>query len=103
MGRLELARKVVAIIKKRLSKDKWLEYYDMRTRRFIEKQSTLFQTWTIAPILAPILTCEEDFELLEGCSCSLKKSARTKCSHPAAKSQVLIKLQSRIFTVHILV
>lgn len=101
MGRPELARKAVAVAEKRLSKDKWPEYYDTRTGRFIGKQSRLFQTWTIAgyltsklllekPELASILTCEEDLELLEGCSCSLRKSARTKCSRPAAKSQFLI-------------
>ncbi|KAK8953889.1 Alkaline/neutral invertase CINV2 [Platanthera zijinensis] len=101
MGRPELARKAVAVAEKRLSKDKWPEYYDTRTGRFIGKQSRLFQTWTIAgyltsklllekPELASILTCEEDLELLEGCSCSLKKSARTKCSRPSSKSQVLI-------------
>ncbi|KAK8968087.1 Alkaline/neutral invertase CINV2 [Platanthera guangdongensis] len=101
MGRPELARKAVAVAEKRLSKDKWPEYYDTRTGRFIGKQSRLFQTWTIAgyltsklllekPELASILTCEEDLELLEGCSCILKKSARTKCSRPSSKSQALI-------------
>ncbi|KAI0504222.1 hypothetical protein KFK09_015172 [Dendrobium nobile] len=101
MGRPELARKAVAVAEKRLSKDKWPEYYDTRTGRFIGKQSRLFQTWTIAgyltskmllerPELCSILTCEEDLELLEGCSCSLKKNARTRCSRPAAKSQILI-------------
>lgn len=101
MGRPELARKAVAVAEKRLAEDKWPEYYDTKTGRFIGKQARLYQTWTIAgfltskmllenPELASMLTCEEDLELLEGCACSLSKSARTKCSRSAAKSQVLI-------------
>ncbi|KAJ6832530.1 neutral/alkaline invertase 1, mitochondrial [Iris pallida] len=100
MGRPELAKKAISVAEKRLSIDKWPEYYDTRTGRFIGKQSRLYQTWTVAgylsskmllenPELASILTCEEDLELLEGCACSLAKSARTKCSRPAAKSQIL--------------
>ncbi|KAG0479741.1 hypothetical protein HPP92_010599 [Vanilla planifolia] len=100
MGRPELARKAVMVAEKRLAKDKWPEYYDTRSGRFIGKQSRLYQTWTIAgyltsklllerPEMASILTCEEDLELLEGCSCSLKRSARSRCSRPAAKSQLL--------------
>ncbi|ONK61687.1 uncharacterized protein A4U43_C08F32530 [Asparagus officinalis] len=99
MGRPELARKAVAVAEKRLSNDKWPEYYDTRTGRFIGKQSRLYQTWTVAGYLtskmllknhelASILTCEEDLELLEGCACNLSKSARTKCSRPAAKSHI---------------
>ncbi|XP_010914649.2 alkaline/neutral invertase A, mitochondrial [Elaeis guineensis] len=101
MGRPELARKAVAVAEKRLSNDKWPEYYDTRTGRFIGKQARLYQTWTVSgyltskmllenPEMASILTCEEDLELLEGCACSLTKSARTKCSRFAAKSQVLL-------------
>ncbi|KAG2541232.1 neutral/alkaline invertase 1, mitochondrial-like [Panicum virgatum] len=101
MGRRDLARKAVEVAEKRLSDDKWPEYYDTRTGRFIGKQSRLYQTWTIAgylsskmlldcPEMASILICDEDFELLEGCACSLNKSARTKCSRRAAKSQVLV-------------
>lgn len=101
MGRPELARKAVAVAEKRLAEDKWPEYYDTKTGRFIGKQARLYQTWTIAgfltskmllenPELASMLTCEEDLELLEGCACSLSKSARTKCSRSAAKSQVLV-------------
>ncbi|KAJ0976435.1 hypothetical protein J5N97_018400 [Dioscorea zingiberensis] len=101
MGRPELARKAVAVAEKKLLEDKWPEYYDTKTGRFIGKQSRLYQTWTIAgfltskmllenPELASMLTCDEDLELLEGCACSLSKSARTKCSRSAAKSQVLV-------------
>ncbi|KAK1291622.1 Alkaline/neutral invertase CINV2 [Acorus calamus] len=101
MGRPDLARKAVEVAEKRLSKDKWPEYYDTQTGRFIGKQARLYQTWTIAgfltskmllenPEMASILTCDEDLELLEGCACLLNKSARVKCSRYAAKSQVLI-------------
>uniref|UniRef100_A0A0D9VTC5 Alkaline/neutral invertase n=1 Tax=Leersia perrieri TaxID=77586 RepID=A0A0D9VTC5_9ORYZ len=99
MGRRDLAQRAVEVAEKRLSDDKWPEYYDTRTGRFIGKQSRLYQTWTIAgylsskmildcPELASILICEEDLELLEGCACNLNKSARTKCSRRAAKSQL---------------
>ncbi|ONK78772.1 uncharacterized protein A4U43_C02F22250 [Asparagus officinalis] len=101
MGRPELAQKAIEVAEKRLSNDKWPEYYDTKTGRFIGKQSRLYQTWTIAgyltskmllenPELASILTCDEDLELLEGCACSRNKSARKKCSRSAAKSQVLV-------------
>ncbi|KAL6645687.1 hypothetical protein ACP70R_017295 [Stipagrostis hirtigluma subsp. patula] len=101
MGRRDLARRAVEVAEKRLSDDKWPEYYDTRTGRFIGKQSRLYQTWTIAgylsskmlldcPEMASILVCEEDFELLEGCACSVNKSARIKCSRRAARSQVLV-------------
>ncbi|KAJ6796181.1 neutral/alkaline invertase 1, mitochondrial-like [Iris pallida] len=100
MGRPELAKKAISVAEKRLSDDKWPEYYDMRSGRFVGKQARLYQTWTIAgylaskmllenPELASILTCEEDLELLEGCACNLSKTARTKCSRSAAKSQII--------------
>ncbi|CAM0149714.1 unnamed protein product [Urochloa decumbens] len=96
MGRPELARRAIAVAEERLSDDKWPEYYDTRSGRFIGKQSRSYQTWTIAgfltskmllenPELASILTCDEDLELLEGCACCLSKK-RTRCSRRAAKS-----------------
>lgn len=101
MGRHDLAERAVSLAEKRLSNDKWPEYYDTRSGRFIGKQSRLYQTWTIAgfltskmllenPEMASILTCDEDLELLEGCACCLSKSARIKCSRLAARSQVLV-------------
>lgn len=101
MGRHDLAQRAVEAVEKRLSDDKWPEYYDTRTGRFIGKQSRLYQTWTIAgflsskmllasPEIASILICDEDLELLEGCACGLNKSARIKCSRRAARSQVLV-------------
>ncbi|KAK2640190.1 hypothetical protein Ddye_027985 [Dipteronia dyeriana] len=101
MGRLELAQKAVALAEKRLAVDRWPEYYDTRTGKFIGKQSRLFQTWTIAgflaskmivekPEMASLLFWEEDYELLEICVCALSKTGRKKCSRGAAKSQILV-------------
>ncbi|XP_062209904.1 neutral/alkaline invertase 1, mitochondrial-like [Phragmites australis] len=99
MGRPELARRAIAVAEERLSDDKWPEYYDTQSGRFIGKQSRSYQTWTIAgfltskmllenPELASILTCDEDLELLEGCACCLSKK-RARCSRRAVKSNVV--------------
>lgn len=101
MGRLELAQKAVALAEKRLPLDRWPEYYDTRTGKFIGKQARSYQTWTIAGFLASkmllenperasLLFWEEDYELLEICVCGLSKSGRKKCSRFAAKSQILV-------------
>ncbi|KAF9591081.1 hypothetical protein IFM89_001425 [Coptis chinensis] len=101
MGRPGLAEKAVALAEKRLSMDKWPEYYDTRNGRFIGKQARLHQTWTIAgyltskmllenPQLASLLIWEEDLELLETCICALSKTPRAKCSRVAARSQILV-------------
>lgn len=99
MGRQELAEKAISLAEKRLSADKWPEYYDTRSGRFIGKQSRVFQTWTIAGFLtskmllenpekAALLWWEEDYELLEMCVCGLGKTGRKKCSRLAARSQI---------------
>ncbi|KAK4787313.1 hypothetical protein SAY86_011146 [Trapa natans] len=102
MGRLELAERAVALAEKRLPLDRWPEYYDTRTGKFVGKQSRLYQTWTIAGFLtskmllenpekASQLFWEEDYELLEICVCALNKTGRRKkCSRGAAKSQILV-------------
>ncbi|GLT88438.1 hypothetical protein SLE2022_064650 [Rubroshorea leprosula] len=101
MGRIELAQKAVALAEKRLQIDRWPEYYDTPTGKFIGKQSRLYQTWTIAgfltskmliekPELASLLFLEEDYDLLEICVCGLSKGGRKKCSRGAAKSQILV-------------
>ncbi|KAL6146467.1 hypothetical protein ACLB2K_057146 [Fragaria x ananassa] len=101
MGRTELAEKAVALAEKKLRADRWPEYYDTRTGKFIGKQSRLHQTWTIAGFLttkmlvqnpekAALLFWEEDYELLEICVCALSKSGRKKCSRGAARSQILV-------------
>ncbi|XP_039029331.1 alkaline/neutral invertase A, mitochondrial-like [Hibiscus syriacus] len=101
MDRLQLAQKVVSLAEKRLSIDRWPDYYDTCSGKFIGKQSSLYQTWTIAgfltsrimvenPQLASMLFWEEDYELLEICGCAPNKSGRKKCSRGAAKSQILV-------------
>ncbi|KAH7436012.1 hypothetical protein KP509_06G089200 [Ceratopteris richardii] len=75
MKREGIARRAVEMAEKRLSKDKWPEYYDIRTGKFIGKQSRLYQTWTIAGYLVAkqllrnpqahdILTFDEDNDAL---------------------------------------
>ncbi|KAK8956693.1 Alkaline/neutral invertase CINV2 [Platanthera zijinensis] len=51
MNRPELAAKAVEVAGKRLSADKWPEYYDTKSGRLIGKQSRLYQTWSIAGFL----------------------------------------------------
>ncbi|CAL0306893.1 unnamed protein product [Lupinus luteus] len=101
MGKPELAQKAVDVAEKRLSVDRWPEYYDTRNGKFIGKQSRLMQTWTIAGFLtskmllknpekASLLFWEEDFELLQNCVCMLNKTGRRKCSRFAARAQILV-------------
>eukprot|EP01018_Ginkgo_biloba_P028428 Gb_06883 [translate_table: standard] len=101
MGRPDLARRAVEVAEKRISKDRWPEYYDTKTARFIGKQARLYQTWSIAgylaaksllakPELASILICEEDLALMEGCSCPLSASPRRKCCRNAVRSRILV-------------
>ncbi|KFK22543.1 hypothetical protein AALP_AAs68488U000500 [Arabis alpina] len=99
MGRPELAEKAVALAEKRLMADRWPEYYDTRSGKFIGKQSRLYQTWTVAgyltsklllanPEMASLLFWEEDYELLDICVCGLSKTGRKKCSRVAAKIHI---------------
>lgn len=89
MNRPEIAAKAVEVAEKRLSRDKWPEYYDTKKGRFIGKQSRLFQTWSIAgylvaklllanPGAAKILVTEEDSELINALSCAICSSPRRK-------------------------
>lgn len=98
MKRPELAEKAIALAEKRLSVDKWPEYYDTKKGRFIGKQARLFQTWTVAgyltsklllekPDAASALIFDEDYELLEICVCSLSKGGRKKCSPGVTRRQ----------------
>ncbi|XP_074307344.1 alkaline/neutral invertase A, mitochondrial-like [Silene latifolia] len=91
MKRPELAEKAINLAERRLSDDKWPEYYDTKKGRFIGKQARLYQTWTIAgylsskmlldnPGAASSLIFEEDHELLETCVCALNKAGNRKCS-----------------------
>ncbi|KAI4344743.1 hypothetical protein L6164_011934 [Bauhinia variegata] len=101
MERPDLAQKACDLAEKRLSIDRWPEYYDTRSGRIIGKQSRLMQTWTIAgyltskmllenPEKAASLFWEEDYEILQSCVCMLSKTGRRKCSRFAARSQILV-------------
>lgn len=89
MNRPEIAARAVQVAEKRLSRDKWPEYYDTKRARFIGKQARLFQTWSIAgylvskilladPSAAKILTTEEDSELVNAFSCMISANPRRK-------------------------
>lgn len=79
MDRPEIAERAVKIAEGRLAQDKWPEYYDTKSGRFIGKQSCLFQTWTIAgylvskllladPTKAKMLMTDQDPELVNAFS-----------------------------------
>lgn len=79
MDRPEIAERAVKIAEGRLAQDKWPEYYDTKSGRFIGKQSRLFQTWTIAgylvskllladPTKAKMLMTDQDPELVNAFS-----------------------------------
>ena len=78
-GRTELAQAAIAIAEKRLVKDKFPEYYDGNNGRLIGKEARIYQTWSIAGLLAAKKFVEnpEYLELisfaegLEGPGCSL--------------------------------
>lgn len=100
MNRLEIAQKAVEIAEKRISKDKWPEYYDTKGGRFIGKQSRLFQTWSIAgylvaklllakPKRAKILINEEDLDLVNTFS-SLLANPRRKRPRKGHKQSYII-------------
>ncbi|EFJ20238.1 hypothetical protein SELMODRAFT_443960 [Selaginella moellendorffii] len=89
MGRSEVAYEALEIMERRISRDRWPEYYDSRTGKFIGKQSRLFQTWSIAgylvakqllanPEAAAYLTCEEDPGLLDAFSCRISSKQPKK-------------------------
>eukprot|EP00250_Pteridium_aquilinum_P011160 c19874_g1_i1 orf=852-3017(+) len=100
MKRPEIARRAVEVAEKRISKDRWPEYYDLRTGKFIGKQARLYQTWSIAgylvaklllrkPEAAQILTCEEDFALLEARSL-LEATPKRKRSRKGVSKPFLV-------------
>lgn len=89
MNRPEIAARAVHIAEKRLSQDRWPEYYDTKRARFIGKQARLFQTWSIAgylvaklllanPNAAQMLIIDEDSELVNAFSCMVGSSPRRK-------------------------
>ncbi|XP_076888656.1 alkaline/neutral invertase E, chloroplastic-like [Bidens hawaiensis] len=89
MNRPEIAENAVKVAERRISKDKWAEYYDTKRGRFIGKQARLFQTWSIAgyvvakqllanPEAAKILVNVEDTELVNAFSCMISANPRRK-------------------------
>ncbi|CAH8271873.1 unnamed protein product [Arabidopsis lyrata] len=87
MGRPEIAEKAVELAERRISLDKWPEYYDTKRARFIGKQARLYQTWSIAgylvaklllanPAAAKFLTSEEDSDLRNAFSCMISANPR---------------------------
>lgn len=89
MGRPNIAEKAIEIAERRISKDKWPEYYDTKRGRFIGKQARLYQTWSIAghlvakllltnPDAAKVLVNVEDNELVNAFSCMLSANPRRK-------------------------
>ncbi|KAF3617615.1 Alkaline/neutral invertase E, chloroplastic [Capsicum annuum] len=101
MNRPEIAAKAVEVAEKRISRDKWPEYYDTKKARFIGKQSRLFQTWSIAgylvaklllanPSSANILITKEDSELLNAFSCAISSNPRRKKRGPKSSQKTYI-------------
>ncbi|KAL8166745.1 hypothetical protein V2J09_008244 [Rumex salicifolius] len=100
MNRPDIAAKAVQVAEKRLSVDKWPEYYDTKKGKFIGKQSRLFQTWSIAgylvaklllakPNAAKMLITDEDPELVSAFSCMISTNPRRKRG-PKIPKQILV-------------
>ncbi|XP_002529075.2 alkaline/neutral invertase E, chloroplastic [Ricinus communis] len=101
MKRPEIAEKAVKLAERRISRDKWPEYYDTKKARFIGKQARLFQTWSIAgylvakllldnPSAAKILVNEEDPELLNTFSYMINASPRRKRGRVGSKRPFIV-------------
>ncbi|KAJ8768039.1 hypothetical protein K2173_020979 [Erythroxylum novogranatense] len=89
MNRPEIAERAIKLAERRISRDKWPEYYDTNRGRLIGKQARLFQSWSIAgylvsklllsnPDAARILMNEEDLELVNAFSCAISANPRRK-------------------------
>ncbi|MFQ4145740.1 glycoside hydrolase 100 family protein [Chlorogloeopsis sp. ULAP02] len=76
-GRVELAQRAIEIAESRLLRDRFPEYYDGKNGRLIGKEARIYQTWSIAGLLAAkeiianpayldLITFEEDNQNL-GC------------------------------------
>ncbi|KAK1429189.1 hypothetical protein QVD17_11393 [Tagetes erecta] len=101
MNRPEIAERAVKVAERRISRDKWPEYYDTKSARFIGKQARLFQTWSIAgyvvakqlldnPEAAKILVNVEDSELVNAFSCMISANPRRKRSRKGIKQSFII-------------
>ncbi|KAL9257790.1 Alkaline/neutral invertase E, chloroplastic-like protein [Drosera capensis] len=96
MNKPEIAARAVQVAEKRLSRDKWPEYYDTKKARFIGKQAQLFQTWSIAgylvaklllgnPSASKMMITDEDSELLNTFSCMISSTPRRKRGPKSSK------------------
>lgn len=101
MGRPEIAANAVKVAERRIARDKWPEYYDTKSARFIGKQARLFQTWSIAgyvvakqllanPEAAKILVNIEDTELLNAFSCMLSTNPKRKRSRKGINQSFIV-------------
>ncbi|KAJ8756251.1 hypothetical protein K2173_025063 [Erythroxylum novogranatense] len=101
MDRPEIAARAIEIAEKRISQDKWAEYYDTKRGRFIGKQARLFQTWSIAgylvakllladPRTAKMLITEEDTELVNAFSCMISANPRRKRGRKNSKQTYIV-------------
>ncbi|KAI5575450.1 hypothetical protein BDE02_10G211600 [Populus trichocarpa] len=101
MNRPELAARAVEIAEKRISRDKWPEYYDTKKARFIGKQAHLFQTWSIAgylvakllladPSAARMLVMDEDPELVSAFSCMISTHPRRNRGQKNSKKTFMV-------------
>eukprot|EP00250_Pteridium_aquilinum_P010168 c19191_g1_i3 orf=679-1014(+) len=93
MKRADIAKRAVEVAERRLAKDKWPEYYDIRAGKLIGKQARLFQTWTIAgyivskqllrnPKAYTILACEEDDDAM-----LLQARSFLQCASPSKRKR----------------
>ncbi|GAV79400.1 Glyco_hydro_100 domain-containing protein [Cephalotus follicularis] len=101
MNRPEIATRAVEVAEKRISQDKWPEYYDTKRARFIGKQARLFQTWSIAgylvakllladPSAAKVLITEEDSELVNAFTCMISANPRRKRGRKNLKQTYIV-------------
>ncbi|KAL9252305.1 Alkaline/neutral invertase E, chloroplastic-like protein [Drosera capensis] len=101
MNRPEIAARAVQVAEKRLSRDKWPEYYDTKRARFIGKQAQLFQTWSIAgylvaklllgnPSVSKMLITDEDSELVNTFSCMISSTPRRKRGPKSSKKTYIV-------------
>ncbi|XP_010067152.2 neutral/alkaline invertase 3, chloroplastic [Eucalyptus grandis] len=101
MNRADIAAKAVEIVERRISRDRWPEYYDTKRSRFIGKQARLFQTWSIAgylvakllladPGAAKILITDEDPALVNAFSCMIGANPRRKRGRKNLKQSYIV-------------
>lgn len=101
MNRPWIAENAVKIAERRISRDKWPEYYDSKRARFIGKQAHLYQTWSIAgylvsklllanPDAAKILVNVEDSDLANAFSCMLSANPRRNRIRKGPKQSFIV-------------